>query len=202
MTVKINVTSNIKSFTKGLNSFQKKQIPLATKSTLNDVAFKLKEHIVNKMFPKAFTVRNRRFPKLLFKFKKATTRLLKSEVFQKAIDGRVFDVISKSATGGVKRASGGRVAVPTSNIKLTAKGVRANRRPRNVINSGKGFIKGNKIYRQKTKTKTELLYVLKEFVKIRKIFPFNQQSIAFVDKNLKKIFGKALAFRISRAKIR
>lgn len=190
MTVKINVKSNIKSFTKGLSSFQKKQVPLATKSALNDVAFKLKEHIVNKMFPKSFTVRNRRFPKLLFKFKKATTKLLRSEVFQKAIDGRVFDVISKSATGGVKRASGGRVAVPTSNIKLTAKGVRANRRPRNVINSGKGFIKGNKIYRQKTKTKTELLYVLKEFVKIRKIFPFNQQSKKFVDKNLKKFLAR------------
>lgn len=202
MTVKINVKNNIKSFTKGLNSFQKKQVPNATKSALNDMAFKLKDHVVNKMFPASFNVRNRRFPKLLFKFKKATTQMLKSEVFQKAIDGRVFDVISKSATGGVKRASGGRVAVPTSNVRMTAKGVRSNRRPRNVINSGKGFIKGNKIFRQKTKKTTELLYILKDFVRIRKTFPFNEESKRYVDKNLKKIFGKALAFRISRAKIK
>jgi hypothetical protein len=200
--IKFNVQSNIKSFTKSLDSFAKKQVPDATRSTLNDTAFQLKEYIVKKLFPSSFKSRNRRFPKLLFKYMKATRQKLESSVFQKAIDGRVFDVISKSATGGVKRAKGGRVAVPTSNVKLTAKGVRANRRPRNIINSGKGFIKGNRIYNQKTKNKVELLYFLKEFVSLRKIFPFNEQSKWFVDKNLKKIFGKALAFRISRANIK
>jgi hypothetical protein len=200
--IKFNVQSNIKSFTKSLDSFAKKQVPDATRSTLNDTAFQLKEYIVKKLFPASFKSRNRRFPNLLFKYMKATRQKLESSVFQKAIDGRVFDVISKSATGGVKRAKGGRVAVPTSNVKLTAKGVRANRRPRNIINSGKGFIKGNRIYNQKTKNKVELLYFLKEFVSLRKIFPFNEQSKWFVDKNLKKIFGKALAFRISRANIK
>ena len=75
-------------------------------------------------------MRNKRFPNLLFKVKKATRDKLESSVFQKTIDGRTFDVITKSATGGVKTARGGRVAVPTSNIRLTSKGVRSNRRPR------------------------------------------------------------------------
>ena len=202
MTVKININSNLKSFTKNLNRFAKTQVPNATRSTLNETAFELKNHIVKKIFPKAFTVRNRRFPNLLFKFKKATKQKLESSVFQKTIDGRAFDVITKSATGGIKKARGGRVAIPTSNIRLGAKGIRANRRQRQVLNNPKGFIKDKKIYLQKTKSKLQLLYFLKEFVKIRKTFPFEESSKSFVDKNLKKIFGKALAFRIGRARIR
>ena len=72
MTVKIDVKSNIKSFTKNLNSFARKQVPNATRSTLNETAFQLKDHIVKKIFPKSFKMRNKRFPNLLFKFKKAT----------------------------------------------------------------------------------------------------------------------------------
>jgi hypothetical protein len=202
MTVKININSNLKSFTKNLNRFSKTQVPNATRSTLNETAFELKNHIVKKIFPKAFTVRNRRFPNLLFKFKKATKQKLESSVFQKTIDGRQFDVITKSATGGIKKARGGRVAIPTSNIRLGSKGIRANRRPRQILNNPKGFIKDKKIYLEKARGKLQLLYFLKEFVKIRKTFPFEESSKSFVDKNLKKIFGKALAFRISRARIR
>lgn len=201
MTVKIDIKSNIKSFSRNLNSFAKKQVPNATRSTLNETAFQLKNHIVKQTFPKSFTVRNRRFPNLLFKVQKAKRDKLESAVFQKPIDGRTFDVITKSATGGVKTARGGRVAVPSSNIRLTSKGIRANRRPRQVRNNPKGFIKDNKIFLQKSRGKLQLLYFLKEFVKIRKTFPFEESSRSFVDKNLSKIFGKALAFRINRAKI-
>ena len=63
----------------------------------------------------------------------------------------MFDVITKSATGGVKRGNRGRVAVPTSNIRLTSKGIRADRRPRTIVNNPKGFVKGNKIFFQKKK---------------------------------------------------
>lgn len=201
MTVKIDIKSNIKSFSRNLNSFAKKQVPNATRSTLNETAFQLKNHIVKQTFPKSFTVRNRRFPNLLFKVQKAKRDKLESAVFQKPIDGRTFDVITKSATGGVKTARGGRVAVPSSNIRLTSKGIRANRRPRQVRNNPKGFIKDNKIFLQKSRGKLQLLYFLKQFVKIRKTFPFEESSRSFVDKNLSKIFGKALAFRINRAKI-
>ena len=48
MTVKIDVKSNIKSFTKNLDAFARKQVPNATRSTLNETAFKLKDHIVKK----------------------------------------------------------------------------------------------------------------------------------------------------------
>lgn len=201
MTVKIDIKSNIKSFSRNLNNFAKKQVPNATRSTLNETAFQLKNHIVKQTFPKSFTVRNRRFPNLLFKVQKAKRDKLESAVFQKPIDGRTFDVITKSATGGVKTARGGRVAVPSSNIRLTSKGIRANRRPRQVRNNPKGFIKDNKIFLQKSRGKLQLLYFLKQFVKIRKTFPFEESSKSFVDKNLRKIFGKALAFRINRAKI-
>lgn len=202
MTVKIDIKSNIKSFSKNLNKFARTQVPNATRSTLNETAFQLKNHIVKKIFPKAFTVRNRRFPNLLFKFKKATRDKLESSVFQKTIDGRQFDVITKSATGGIKKARGGRVAIPTSNIRLGAKGIRANRRPRQVLNNPKGFIKDKKIFLEKARGKLQLLYFLKEFVRIKKTFPFEESSRRFVDSNLRKIFGKALAFRINRAKIK
>jgi hypothetical protein len=202
MTIKINVRSNIKEFTKNLNSFARKQVPDATRSTLNETAMQLRKNIIDKTYPKSFTVRNKTFPKLLFRFVKATRQKLESAVLQKNIDGRHFDVITKSATGGVRRASGGRLAVPTSNVRLTGRGVRKNRRPRNVINSGKGFIKENKIFFQKSKRNLQLLYILKQFVRIKKTFPFMEDSQRFVDKNIKNIFGKALAFRISKARMR
>ena len=200
MAVKVNINSNIKTFTKGLDNFSKVQVPNATRSTLNNVASDLRKHIIDVVFPKSFTMRNRGFPKLLFRFKKATRDKLVSSVFQKPIDGRVFDVITKSATGGVKRGNRGRVAVPTSNIRLTSKGIRADRRPRTIVNNPKGFVKGNKIFFQKNKKSLQLLYILKNFVKIRKTFPFEEKSRLFVEKNLEKVFNKALAFRINKAR--
>ena len=70
MAVKVNIKSNIKTFTKGLDNFSKAQVPNATRSTLNNVASDLRKHIIDVVFPKSFTMRNRGFPKLLFRFKK------------------------------------------------------------------------------------------------------------------------------------
>jgi hypothetical protein len=202
MAVRLDVQSNIKSFSRNLSNFASKQVPDATRSTLNNVAKDLRNHIITKTFPKSFTKRNKTFPKLLFKFTKANRRNLESSVEQKNIDGRYFEAISKSASGGIRRGKGRRIAVPTSNIRLTAKGVRKNRRPRNVISSRRGFIEGNKIFLQKNRSKLELLYILKNFIKIKKTFPFEEDSRKFVNKNLPKIFGKALEFRIAIARMR
>lgn len=202
MSVKIDIRSNIKSFSKNLDTFARSQVPNATRSTLNNTAKELREHIVKRTFPKAFTVRNKRFPNLLFRFRKATKDKLRSIVEQKDIDGRHFEVVAKSATGGIRKGKGRRIAVPTSNIRLTSKGVRSNRRPRNIINSGKGFVEGNKIFFQKNRRNLQLLYILKNFVKIKKTFPFERSSNEFVQRNLNRIFQKAIAFRINRARLR
>ena len=44
----INVKNNIKEFSKGLNRFQKKQVPFVAATTLTDVAFKVRENAITK----------------------------------------------------------------------------------------------------------------------------------------------------------
>jgi hypothetical protein len=57
----INVETNISSLSKALDAFGKDQIPFATSGALNDTAFIVRKTVVEDTYPKAFTVRNKRF---------------------------------------------------------------------------------------------------------------------------------------------
>ena len=44
MAIKIDLRSNIKEFTRGLDNISRKQVPFATSRALNNTAFDLRKH--------------------------------------------------------------------------------------------------------------------------------------------------------------
>ena len=129
--LKINVKNNIKEFTKGLNSFQKKQVPFVAARTLTDVAFKVRENAITKSFPQAFknsTVASR-MAKGRLRVIKAQKRdynmgMLSAKVLDKSSNPLEYLVTHQK--GGMKRAkTGNYIAVPSSKIKKKL-GIRRN----------------------------------------------------------------------------
>mgnify|MGYP001383081818 FL=1 len=127
----INVKNNIKQFTKGLNSFQKKQVPFVAARTLTDVAFKVRFNAIDKSFPQAFknsTVASR-MAKGRLRVIKANKRdynmgMLSAKVLDKS--SNPLEYLVTHQRGGMKRAkSGNYIAVPSSKIKKKL-GIRRN----------------------------------------------------------------------------
>jgi hypothetical protein len=127
----INVKNNIKQFTKGLNRFQKKQVPFVAARTLTDVAFKVRENAITKSFPQAFknsTVASR-MAKGRLRVMKAQKRdynmgMLSAKVLDKS--SNPLDYLVTHQRGGMKRAKTGNfIAVPSSKIKKKL-GIRRN----------------------------------------------------------------------------
>ena len=127
----INVKNNIKEFTKGLNGFQKKQVPFVAARTLTDVAFKVRENAINKSFPQAFknsTVASR-MAKGRLRVIKAQKRdynmgMLSAKVLYKS--SNPLEYLLKHQRGGMKKPkTGDYIAVPSTKIKKKL-GIRRN----------------------------------------------------------------------------
>jgi hypothetical protein len=176
MGFRISAQTNIDQITRGLTRTQRKQIPFATSKSLNDIAFKARTLVINKIWPKAFQVRNRSFPKAAFrirKSKKAPSPALATPAVLFDQLGR--DYLKRHTTGGRKTARDGRhIAVPSSNLKRGAKGVRKGFRPREALDRDDTFKnrKGNAILQRQKGGKVKVLYVLTHSARIDKRFRF------------------------------
>ena len=127
----INVKNNIKQFTKGLNSFQKKQVPFVAARTLTDVAFKVRFNAIDKSFPQAFknSVVASRMAKGRLRVMKAQKRdynmgMLSAKVLDKS--SNPLEYLVTHQRGGMKKPkSGDYIAVPSSKMKKKL-GIRRN----------------------------------------------------------------------------
>ena len=156
--LKINVKNNIKEFTKGLNRFQRSQVPFVAARTLTDVAFKVRENAINKSFPQAFknSTNASRMAKGRLRVMKAQKRdyergMLSAKVLDKS--GNPLEYLLKHQRGGMKTAKTGNfIAVPTGKIQKKL-GIRRNPqwRPTAVRNMpGVRVVKSGKLTRGKS----------------------------------------------------
>lgn len=215
MSIVMNMETNISAMAKALDAFGKDQIPFATSGALNDTAFIVRKTVVEDTYPKAFTVRNKRFINTAMRVDKANKRNLEARVFDRL--GR--DYLQRHATGGTKMPRGATVSIPTDEIKLSGRGVAKGRRPRTLLAGGK------RAFRQKTKTgqdvimqrKTKaryplrVLYLQEPSVKIDQTFDFYKDAQFVAQKNFDKRFKinfakakkssfKGKALRMSKAR--
>jgi len=197
--MRVNVSSNISAFTKAIDAFGKNQIPFATANALTTTAFDVRKQIVDKTYPKSFTVRNRRFASQMFRVDKATKRNLTAKVFDRL--GR--DYMTTQAEGGLKRPRGTNIAIPSRQIKRTGSGrVPKNKQPRNVL-GGRGYKttlrSGQEVIAQQVgrgaARKQQVLYLLEKVARIPKRFPFYEDASItarrMFAKNFKKSFARA-----------
>jgi len=200
----INVKNNIKEFTKGLNGFQKKQVPFVAARTLTDVAFKVRENAITKSFPQAFknsTVASR-MAKGRLRVMKAQKRdynmgMLSAKVLDKSSNPLEYLVTHQQ--GGMKRAkSGNYIAVPSAKIKKKL-GIRRNPqwRPTAVREmAGVRTVKKGKYVRGKSEQAImkggERFYSLVKTVPIPKRLYFEENAERTVQKKIQYIWTSQL----------
>ena len=199
MTIKIDVKSNIKQFTKGLNKLGRSQIPFATNKTIANTAFRL------------MTVTK----ETMGKYVDRPTKLTKSSVRyeapknKKALPiGYVYfsELVSKylkySIYGGMRPFKKGRV-LPTRNISTNAFGNIRNHR--NIISTLKNkkdhFINSTGIFKRYKNGTNKLLYLFEtRAVKYKKTFPFFERMNLIAPKVFDHHFKKNLQKAIDNTK--
>lgn len=201
----ITVKSNIKAFTKRLTRVQRKQVPFATAGGLNDTAFQVRRRIIERTYPRAFTVRNRRFAGQVFRVKKARKNKPHAAVFDRL--GRAS--LDLHAAGGTKRAKGGHLAAPSDNIRRTASGkVGKAKRPSAIMSSGRAF-KGktrsgkSAIYQRGRgkRGKVQLMYTLIRSARLTKRFAFYEDAAKTARRAFPHNFRKRLKAALRTARL-
>jgi len=216
--LKINVKNNIKEFTKGLNSFQKKQVPFVAATTLTDVAFKVRQNAIDKSFPQAFknSVNASRMAKGRLRVIKAKKKdynigMLSAKVLDKS--SNPLEYLVTHQRGGMKKPkSGDYIAVPSAKIKKKL-GIRRNpqwrpavlRNKPNFVTMSKGkWVRGKSIKAilEKSGKKLERAYSLVRSVPIPKRLFFEENAEKTVHKRIQFIWTDKLNRALSSSKYR
>lgn len=165
-----------------------KQVPYAAARSLNNAAFKAREHLAGDTWPRSVTVRNRGFIKQALRVEKATKTKLQAAVVDTMGRGNLL----AHADGGTKVAKKRNLAIPTSAVKLTSKGVRDAQKPANLK---RAFVRNGTLFQVVGKGKgsrLQALFTLRPQAKIRKSVPFREEFADIVTNELRRSVPKEL----------
>lgn len=219
--MQINIQSNMKDIAASIKA-KKSQIPYAAARSLNDLAFAVRQEIVQKTYPQSFQVKNQRFAGVLFRYEKATKQKLVAQVYDRiAREGKSnSNYLARQESGGLKTSRASQnVAIPARELigKRNSQGRVPERfRPKNLL-SQKGFFK------TKTKKGTDVImgrqysdvtgkvkrgkagnlkvyYILKPRAIIGRNFPFYRAATTFAQRNWQRIFTKNLSAAMKTAR--
>lgn len=219
--MQIKIESNLKEIAARMKAKQS-QIPYAAARSLNDLAFAVRQEIVQKTYPQSFQVKNQRFAGVLFRYEKATKQRLVAEVYDRiARQGKSnSNYLARQESGGSKTSRASQnVAIPSRELitKQNSQGrVPDKMRPKNLL-SQKGFFK------TKTKKGTDVImgrqysnvtgkvkrgesgklkvyYILKPRTIIGRNFPFYREAMTFAQRNWLRIFTRNLSAAMKTAK--
>jgi hypothetical protein len=178
------------------------QLPFALSKSMNEAAQKTREKLVNETWPSHVQVRNKRFIGAALRIDYSTKRKLLVAISNKGIPDRGH--LNLHAKGGVKQARGRLAIPPPGAVTRTAKGVRADQKPRAIVKNTpkralrvtpKGIFvgKGGRL---------NLKYSFKSSASQPKDVPFIDDFIASMQQELRLAFPaamrKALRSRRSR----
>ena len=201
--MQINLTSNVNDVMRRMTDVQKRQVPFALSKALNDTAFEIRTEIVQRTYPRAFTVRNSRFISAVLRVATASKANLIASVFDQL--GR--DYLERHTQGGVKTPRGSNLAIPTDQVTRNAGGsVRAAQQPRNVLGKRGAFklqSNGNTYIAQrqgKARYPLRVLYLLEPRATIAKTFAFYEDARRVVTERLADAWSKAWARAIKTAR--
>ncbi len=175
--LELDIQSNIDEFERDATAMELQQVPFAASVAINNSMKDVRRVIVGPTWSKAFTVRNKAFPGVVFKIKFSRKGDLEAVLFDKL--GREY--LETHTTGGIKTASGGgRLAIPV-NVPRTGTGrIPKSKKPRSItakkstrIVRGKG---GKNLIIEQFKGQTIVRYVLSPSAKIDKRFRFYEDA--------------------------
>ena len=196
----MRVRTDIKKTMRTLNRMQRNQIPFAASKALNDTAFEVRRFVVGPLWNRSFPQsRNKRFPHVAFRVKRASKRNLRSEVFDRL--NRFF--LPLHITGQDKRARGGRLAIPnTQHVRRTATGrIPKRQQPANLPNSFVADMgRGDALYQRQRDGSVKLMYVLRDTSRIDARFPFFRLGYAKGRQVWPRMMDRALRLALRTAR--
>ena len=194
--VKLDIKSNIKRFTKGLDKVGRSQIPFTTNETIGNTAFTLRNATVKEMPRHVNKPTNKTLKDVRYQApKRSKTALPIGYVYFSPL---VSTWLKYSIEGGSRPYKKGRV-LPTRNITLNAFGNIRNHR--NIIstfrNKKNHFINSTGIFKR-TKSGNQALYIFeKRAVQYKKTFPFFDIMIKKSSRIFDHFFQKNLVKNIN-----
>lgn len=166
------------------------QVPFAISLAMNEAAEKTRTRLIAQTWPSHVKVRKSGFMNaaLTTKGQRATKRSLKVVIYDQLHRAS----LPLHAQGGVKQSKG-RLAIPTSAVRIGTSGVVASQRPANLARK---LVKGNLIFQSQGKGKNKklrLMYKLAKSARIRKDVPFIEDFRTTMLAELRQSFPKAMA---------
>lgn len=194
--VSINISSNIKEFTKGLNYLYKNQVPYAISRTINDIVDKGKTEVQNQI-PNMFDNK-----KVWWKNK--DTGILRNKSNKYLLKGEVY-VGSKNYFASIQQEGGIKQPEHNKNLSIPFKdNVPRSRQKsgsaRKYLNQKNVFIANNIILQRKYRKKAIPLFRLTKRAVIKPRFKFYEICNGVLNSNIENSFYKYLEHAIKTAK--
>jgi hypothetical protein len=175
------------------------QVPFALSQSLFEAATNTKNLLTQDTWPRHVHARNSSFLGWALGISSPSKSNLVVEIY----DRRGFDFLKRLETGGIKQAKKGvNLAIPTSNVRIGARGVAKGQRPRDLSNSFVANIKGRgpAIFqrtpgkgKKNKRGKLKLMYVLKPSVQIGAMVPFEEDFAESMRNELRTSFASAMS---------
>ena len=199
--LQVSISGDIQAALNEFDRFTEKDIPFAVSLAMRDTMFKARQRIVNETYPAAFTVRNARFPGVLWRveggqdikaFKMGDADGMSVTLRQQSLPSRGGgspdrDYMARHVTGGTKTAiDGGRVAVPQESVgRLKGGGVPKGQKPRSVMAK-----RGSRVVRSRTGSdliidnKDVVRFVLSRSARIPRRFRFYEDGMQTLEQEI------------------
>lgn len=207
------VDTNIPEVSSWLKKVHKDQLPFATSQAINTTAFEIRKQLVDKTYPGAFDLKNKRFPSVATNVNKSKKTKLEAVIGN--WKGQAFDYLPKHAEGGTKKPRGRHIAVPSRELRADypTKKIPKSQKPKAILKKKGGFtfVTSKKkltviAYRKPKRGKKgksgdiEIKYILIKRAQIDKELPFYEDALKVAEKRYPKNWAKAFEFAIRTAK--
>lgn len=163
------------------------QLPYAISVALNDAVKVTRQYLIDTTWPKGVTVRDPNFMRAALRMEFATKKNLSVSIYDTL--GRAH--LAMHDKGGTKQAAG-RLAIPTSRVNRSGRGVQASQRPRNLR---RAVVKGNFIFQAVGRGKASklmLMYKLQPSARIKADVPFTRDFTSVMQTEVRRAFVPAM----------
>jgi hypothetical protein len=172
------------------------QIPYALSLAMNRSADVTRNLLIKSTWPTHVQARNSSFiaASLTTRDARASKSSLAVEIYDRLDRGN----LQMQAKGGVRTPRGGsNLAIPSSNIHRTARGVPKTLKPANLRNS---FKKNNMLFQRDSRGRARLVYTLKHTTPIPKRVPFYEDFANSMRRELTRTIPLAVAKAMATAR--
>lgn len=164
------------------------QVPFAVSQTLNAAALATQKRLASDTWATHTANRNKQFIRNALQVEFASKKQLRVSIFDRLNRAH----LAEHAKGGTVRGKGN-LAIPTSRVPRTSKGIRQSQKPANLKRSVR---KGDLIFQAVGRGKNQrlqLMFKLQPAYRIKPDVPFHRDFNRFMREEMQREFPKAMA---------